>query len=232
MVYDMKHDSYLTYDDNRCQQGFLPASTFKIPNTLIAFETGIMKDTNAVFRWDGQKIFRDGWNQDLNFAQAFRTSCVHCYQEIALKVGKTNYDQWLTKLSYGKITVKADSVEWFWLTGNSRINQQEQIGFLKKLYLNQLPVSTRSMALTKAMMRISTGKNWVLSGKLGWASPNNKAGDRPLDYGWFVGWLEQNNNTYIFALNIESSKPVSESFIQGRKAVTEAILKNELGLMQ
>ncbi len=123
MVYDMKHDSYLTYDDNRCQQGFLPASTFKIPNTLIAFETGIMKDTNAVFRWDGQKIFRDGWNQDLNFAQAFRTSCVHCYQEIALKVGKTNYDQWLTKLSYGKITVKADSVEWFWLTGNSRINQ-------------------------------------------------------------------------------------------------------------
>ncbi len=83
-------------------------------------------------------------------------------------------------------------------------------------------------------MRISTGKNWVLSGKLGWASPNNKAGDRPLDYGWFVGWLEQNNNTYIFALNIESSKPVSESFIQGRKAVTvtEAILKNELGLMQ
>jgi len=41
----------------------LPASTFKIPNTLIALEEEIV-DENTVLKWDGKKRAWKPWNQD------------------------------------------------------------------------------------------------------------------------------------------------------------------------
>ncbi|WP_404872937.1 penicillin-binding transpeptidase domain-containing protein, partial [Klebsiella pneumoniae] len=38
----------------RANQAFLPASTFKIPNSLIALDLGVVKDEHQVFKWDGQ----------------------------------------------------------------------------------------------------------------------------------------------------------------------------------
>ena len=41
-------------DDRRSGQAILPASTFKIPNSIIALETGVVADPDRdVFKWDG-----------------------------------------------------------------------------------------------------------------------------------------------------------------------------------
>ncbi|WP_167856493.1 class D beta-lactamase [Hymenobacter metallicola] len=220
-------DQYTAYNLARCRQGFLPASTFKIPNTLIGLETGAVRDTAEVFRWNGKPRAFPQWNQDMSFARALRVSCVPCYQELARRIGAPRYQQWLPKLQFGRMVVTPATVDTFWLAGASRITQFEQLAFLRRLQQGKLPVSKRNQDLTKAMLVLSRGPGWVLRGKTGWTSQQG------YDNGWFVGWVEQGGKTYFFALNAEPAdgKPATATFVQGRRAVTEQILQQEFKLL-
>ncbi|MCB2379626.1 class D beta-lactamase [Hymenobacter sp. BT635] len=228
LVLEAGANTYTAYNLPRCRQGFLPASTFKIPNTLIGLETGAVKDTTEVFRWDGVSRKFAQWNQDMTLARALRVSCVPCYQQLARRIGATRYQQWLPRLQFGRMAVTAATVDTFWLAGTSRITQFEQIDFLQRLQRGQLPVSARSMALTKALLVLSRGPGWVLRGKSGWTMQSGH------DNGWFVGWVEQGSKTYFFALNAEPANggPATEKFVLGRRAVTEQILQREFGLLK
>ncbi|MBO9639308.1 MAG: class D beta-lactamase [Siphonobacter aquaeclarae] len=236
LLLDLKKNQYTAYDAARCRKGFLPASTFKIPNTLIAFETGIIRDTSYVFHWEGKKWPVEAWNRDMSLPQAIAVSCVPCFQQIARKVGAYRYQTLLGRMQYGHFQVPVDSVEWFWLQGGARISQFEQVDFLKRFYLNQLPVNTRSAQVTKALLLLGQGNGWKLRGKTGWASPTLTGaegwGDDPNDYGWFVGWIEQGGDVYVFATQVEAKRPVPDSFGAARRAITEAILRDEFGLMK
>ncbi len=227
LLYDLKANRYTAYDDARCRQGFIPASTFKIPNTIIGLDTGVLPDTNYVFKWDGKPKWLKAWETDLTLAQAMRVSCVHCYQEVARKVGAERYNTWLAKMNYGHMDVGVANVDSFWLEGRSRISQFEQIDFLKRLFLNQLPVSRRSMDLTKAIILLKATPEYTLRGKTGLS---NTAQNRVHYNGWLVGWLERGNNTYFYALNADYDGKDSSPFVPARRAITEAILR-EMGLM-
>lgn len=117
----------------RSEQRFLPASTFKIPNTLIALQEGIIKDENDIIRWNGEDKGLADWNKDQNLKSAFPVSCVWFYQELAKKVGMDNYLDYLDELNYGNKKTGAN-VDTFWLEGEIRISAKEQIDFLKKVY--------------------------------------------------------------------------------------------------
>ncbi len=227
LLYDLKADRYVAYDAARCRKGFLPASTFKIPNTIIGLDTGVLPDTNYVFKWDGKPKWLKAWETDLNLAQAMRVSCVPCYQEVARKVGVERYKTWLTKMNYEHMDVGVANVDSFWLEGRSHISQFEQIAFLKRLFLNQLPVSRRSMDLTKALILLKSTPDYTLRGKTGLS---NAAQNRAHYNGWIVGWLERGGNAYLFALNAEHIGTDNSRFIPARRAITEAILR-EMGLM-
>ena len=56
-LYDLVNNSYLKYNPERCDQQFIPASTFKIFNSLVGLETGAVKDEFEVFKWDSVKDF-------------------------------------------------------------------------------------------------------------------------------------------------------------------------------
>ena len=87
MLFDQQQNRYHTYNYERCQQGFLPASTFKIINTLIGLETGVISDSTYELKWDGKKRFVPAWNYDHTLVSAFRVSAVWYYQELARRVG-------------------------------------------------------------------------------------------------------------------------------------------------
>src|SRR3954471_23368795 len=59
---------------------YLPASTFKIVNSLIGIETGRITNENMVIKWDGVTRFYPlgdtavEWNKDLTMTQAFKAS--------------------------------------------------------------------------------------------------------------------------------------------------------------
>ena len=42
------------HNSSRSETRFVPASTFKIPNTLIALEEGAIKNEKEVIQWDGK----------------------------------------------------------------------------------------------------------------------------------------------------------------------------------
>ena len=197
LIYDFKKNAYYSNDFEWAAKGQLPASTFKIVNSIIALEIGILKNDSTLIEWDGSARRLAVWEQDLSLKEAFHYSCVPCYQEIARKIGLVQMRAFLDKLGYGLMKVDSSNLDLFWLAGESRINQYQQIEFLDALYQAELPISKRTTSIMKRMMIIEKTKDYTLSGKTGWSISNG------LNNGWFVGLLETNNKIYFVASNIE-----------------------------
>src|SRR5258708_36755126 len=80
----------------------LPASTFKIPNPLIALETAVVADPDKdVFKWDGVTRPVEGWNHDHTLRSAIAASAVPVYQEIARRIGAERMQKYVDLFEYG-----------------------------------------------------------------------------------------------------------------------------------
>ncbi|MBC7949909.1 MAG: class D beta-lactamase [Chitinophagaceae bacterium] len=177
---------------------YLPASTFKIVNSLIGLQTGKITNDSMVIKWDGIKRFSEDWNQDLTMFKAFRVSAVNYYQEVARRIGRDTMQFWLDSLKYGTRQIKG-SVDSFWLNNNLKITPDEQLGLVKRLYFGQLPFHRVYQEMVKRAMLFENNTNYRLGYKTGWGFTENQH-----SIGWVVGWVEENNHPYFFVLNIES----------------------------
>ena len=198
------------YNDKRAKMPLHPASTFKILNTLIALQEGVV-NADSIIVWDGKERSMQSWNQDQSLKSAFKNSCVWCYQVFARHIGLEKYNEYLKKLQYGN-TKTGTNVERFWLDGALRISAYEQIVFLKKLYKNDVPFHQEHIDLLKSIMIDEQGENYTLRAKTGWAKVKNEA-----EYGWYVGYVENSKGVYFFATNLLSPAL--------RKTLTLKILK-------
>lgn len=194
LIYDANKNKVYEYNSPRNSQAFLPASTFKILNTLIALETGVIKDDVSVLTWDGIQRDFDIWNQDTNLRQAFKNSTVWFYQVLARKIGSERMQHFINQTSYGNQQIgKPENIDNFWLEGDLRITPKQQIEFLQKVQSGKLPFSKRNLNLLKDIMIVEKTPDYTLRAKTGWVDKT----------GWFVGYLEQNNKIYYFATNID-----------------------------
>ncbi|WP_430425522.1 class D beta-lactamase [Maribacter litoralis] len=220
LIYDLHRNNFYSNDFSWTKQGKLPASTFKIANTIIGLETGVIKNDSTIFKWDGQEKWLDLWEQDLILRDAFQYSCVPCYQQVATKIGPQRMNEYVKKIEYGDLKIDSTNISNFWLEGESSINQIQQIDFLKRFYSGQLPISVRTQKIVKQIMVIDT-ENYTLSGKSGLSISNEQYN------GWFVGYIEVRDNVYFFATNLEPTNNNIDlsDFIQTRKEVTLAALK-------
>ncbi|WP_170170399.1 class D beta-lactamase [Hymenobacter perfusus] len=224
LLYDEPAGQYVAYNLKRCRQRFLPASTFKIPNTLIGLQTGALPDTAEICRWDGVTRSFPQWNQDMTYARALRVSCVPCYQQLARRIGVARYQQWLRRLRYPGMVVTPATLDTFWLGGKSQISQVEQVDFLRRLQAETLPVEKRHQRAVKQLLILRKTPEYTLYGKTGWRFRSA----RNPDNGWLVGWLERaDGRRAFFALNVEPQPgPINDDqFIASRRAVTEAVLR-------
>jgi beta-lactamase class D len=195
------------HDPARAGERFLPASTFKIPNTLIALDEGAIRDEKEVIRWDGVDRGRAAWNRDQTLATAFPASCVWFYQALARRVGDAAYRRHLARLGYGNAATGPD-VTTFWLDGDLRISAREQVAFHKRLYAGTLPYRAEHQALLREIMVVDRGPGYVLRAKTGWCVRV------PAQLGWYVGWLELSPvggrppaDVWFFALNLDITAP-------------------------
>ncbi len=205
------------YNEARAKTPLLPASTFKIPNTLIALQEGVV-DAQSIIVWDGVERSIKAWNQDQTLSSAFKSSCVWCYQEFARGIGLEKYDAYLQKLNYGNAKTGED-VERFWLDGALRISAYEQIAFLKKLYQDELPFAQTHLDTLKAIMVDEQTATYTLRAKTGWAVPKEAE-----HHGWYVGYVEGSKGVYFFATNLLT--PLSE-VLPLRKSLTLEALKRK-----
>jgi beta-lactamase class D len=220
VLYDLHKDKYTFYNKDWYDKAFTPASTFKIFNSMVALETGAVKDENEVLKWDGQVRQNPAWNKDTDMAAAYKNSTVWFYQEMARRAGENKMNEYITKANYGNKNT-GGGIDKFWLTGELRITPAQQIEFLKKLYRNDLPFSQRSIDIVKKIMIAEQTEKYTLRAKTGWGMVSET------DQGWYVGYLEQGGNIYFFATIVECSDPKNEQFAKSRIEITRSILKEE-----
>lgn len=183
----------------RVDRRFVPASTFKIPNTLIILSAGVIVDPERdLIPWDG--IERGGtWDQDQTLRTAFRRSAYWAYSRLAKQAGFEWMKSRVSAFGYGDENVGGpEDTGSFWLEGPLTISSREQVGFLSRLYQRLLPVPHEHMDQVVEYMEVGRGPDWVLRGKTGWGRTQGS-----VDIGWFVGWLETSRDTWLFAVNLD-----------------------------
>ncbi|RXQ95630.1 class D beta-lactamase [Ancylomarina salipaludis] len=226
LIYDLNKDVYYSNNFERAKMGHLPASTFKIANSIIALEAGVVKNDSTLLKWDGKKRWMKKWEQDLILRDAFHFSCVPCYQDIARSIGVKRMNAYLTKMKYGSMKVDTSNLDMFWLEGDSRITQFQQIDFLKSFYRSELPISERTEKIMKRMFLADDSDQYKLSEKTGLSNTNG------IYNGWYVGYIEFKSATYFFATNIEAPKDFDfNRFVACRKEITMKAIK-QMGLIK
>jgi len=207
----------------RIHERFAPASTSKIPHTLLAYETGAVTGPGERFNWDGQKRFLDSWNEDQDFATAFQRSTVWIYQIVVPRIGAEKLTAAFEAFDYGNAAIGGpELISRYWLEGPLAISAAEQVAFLSRLVRRTLPISAETYAAAIPVMELARGDSWTLYGKTGWKSVEGE-----MDIGWFVGWAEQAAGeapgTYVFALNMDMPGGMAES--PRRRAAVELALR-------
>jgi len=213
ILHDQKNDKDYFYNKSDYSIATTPASTFKICNSLIGLETGVISDENVVIPWDSVERQMPEWNKDNDLKTAFKNSTVWYYQELARRIGEKRMKIWLDKCNYGNKDTSG-GIDKFWLTGGLRISPRQQIDFLKRLYSENLPFSKRSMSIVKKMMVMTDSSAYTLCGKTGWGMDGNS------DIGWFVGYVETNGNVYFFCNRVYSKDPSNNDFARSRTEIT------------
>lgn len=237
VLYDVKNNRYLRHNEKRCAERFTPASTFKIPNALIALDAGVIKAAESLIAWDRQKYPEQNWTSE-PFVQwkrvhtlrsAMKSSVIWYFREIAKTVGEERMKSYVDKFEYGNRDISGGlsskrMFDAFWLNSSLQISADEQVEFLRKFYDGKLPVAKSSTETVKQILVLEDAPAYKLSGKTGGGrNPNGKT------LGWFVGYVETKDNTYFFALNIDGEDYVA--IRDKRIDLTKRIL-SDLGFMK
>jgi len=220
LILDEVENKFYSNDFDWARAGQLPASTFKIPNSIIALEAGVVESDSTVLIWDGEPRRMSSWEENMTLRQAFLRSCLPCYRKIAKQVGLERMKALVDKLDYGNLKFDSASLDSFWVEGESRITPFEQIDFLERLANSELPISERTEELIKKIMILDEGENYTLRAKTGWSIVNNQ------NNGWFVGYLTYQDRRYFFAANVEPGEGFDiDDFAKIRGKVTMKTLE-------
>ncbi|WP_313620155.1 class D beta-lactamase [Achromobacter sp.] len=228
VLLDGRTGEYLRHDEKRAAQRYLPASTYKIPNSLIALETGVAQDKNFELEWDKTRVPRQpwwpaAWAQNHTLESALQNSAVWYYQEIARRIGPERMQTYVDRFNYGNRDISG-GIDQFWLTGGLRVSANEQVEFLRRFYMNQFGLADRTVRITKEILVLEETANYRLSGKSGWAGLGEEGVPQT---GWLVGYLERQGDVYYFALNVDIRKSQDSA---ARMKLVRGILE-DLGLM-
>jgi len=202
-VVDVATGETLTFRPERAAERVAPCSTFKIWNTLLGLNLGlIISTTQPFYAWDGVERPIAMWNADLTLQQAFTASCVPAFQELARRIGPSRMGEWLAQIAYGDQDMSA-GVDRFWLPDSASksllISPVEQTALMRRLVLGQIPSSPRALATLDSLMSVRTTERGRLCGKTG---TGHGAG---LDQGLFVGHVRTGKCTLAFACQLRGA---------------------------
>jgi beta-lactamase class D len=239
IIRDNNHESVNYFNKERCLKRFTPASTFKIMGSLVGLETAVAPDEQYVIKWDSVQR-REVCNKDMDMREAFRESCYGYFKGIADRAGQATLQQYLDTVRYGNKELGKE-FDAAWINGTLQISADEQVGFVKRLYFNELPFSERSQRIVRSMMVWEDSTNYKLSYKTG----TGEVGDNYIY--WVVGYVERvemvqeheksmnkagfRDYPYFFAQNFEMPKSdTTTDYFKLRIAILKNVLK-EYGAM-
>jgi beta-lactamase class D len=196
VLYDASADRFSGHGRERAEMRYIPASTFKIANSLIGLSVGAVANVDEVLPYGGQPQRFKEWEQDMGLRTAIRVSNVPVYQELARRIGREPMRANVHQHNNGH-GEQGDVVDRFWLVGPLQISALEQAQFLARLAQGQLPLAEDVQAQVRDIAQLERGDGWILYGKTGWADTYEP------DVGWWVGWVRKGDKVYSFALNVD-----------------------------
>lgn len=204
-----------------------PCSTFKIWNTLIGIECGLISfESDPFYKWDKVKRVRPEWNQDLTLKEAFRVSCVPAYQNLAQKIGVDRMQSWLNKISYGDRDISS-GIDIFWLPRKGyksiKISPVEQALLIRSLVNGQLYFSDKAKEVLKNIMLAKETAAGMMYGKTGSGQDVDDIADNNI--GWYAGYVISKEHGYSFACLLEG-KDISGK--DARAAVENILIRSGL----
>ncbi len=201
VVHDDLERTDTGHNRERANTRFVPASTFKIANSLIGLAAGGVDGVDAILPYRGPaQPFSPAWARDMGLRDAIRLSNVPIYQELARRVGLERMREGVARLEYGNAEV-GDRVDAFWLEGPLQISATEQTRFLARLARGTLPFPADVQRQAREILLSREGPGWKLYAKTGWQNAPGAG------VGWWVGWLERGDRVYAFALNLDITAP-------------------------
>lgn len=187
-----------------------PCSTFKIALSLMGFDANILENATEP-EWPYKDEFDAKlalWQQPHTPLTWIQNSCVWYSQNLISLLGIKNFQKYISKFCYGNMDISGntdtnDGLSTPWICSSLKISPTEQVKFIQKLLLNNLPVSQYALNQTKNLLYISEiARGWKMYGKTGCGTDNYT-----IKY-WFVGWItnEEKNKSLIFASLIKTQQ--------------------------
>lgn len=206
VIYNRTTGKTINVNSGLSLRRFPPCSTFKIYNTLIGLELGLLNGADeSWYKWDGVHRDIEGWNKDLTLREAFKVSAVPAFQILARQIGKVRMKEYIRKIGYGSQDISS-GIDIFWLPRPGKtsimISAEEQVALLNRLLDGELPFSQKSIVVLKDIMQVDKTEKGTLYGKTGSGMGTDGKGN----LGWFVGFLESKGTTYVFACNISAGE--------------------------
>lgn len=196
VLYDLQTQQLTGYNPERARQRFLPASTFKIANSLIGLSSGAINSVDEVLPYGGEPQLFKSWEQDMSLRDAIVASNVPVYKELARRIGIEKMRQSVSDMTYGNGEV-GTAVDEFWLEGPLKISAIEQTQFLARLAKGVLPFPEDEQKAVREITRIEQQEDLAIYAKTGWENASEQR------VGWWVGWVQKGENVYAFALNMD-----------------------------
>lgn len=219
VLFDVSADHLVVHNPSRAEKRFIPASTFKIPNSLIGLATGTVNSVDDVLPYGGKPQHFKSWEQDMGLRDAIKISNVPVYQELARRIGLERMRENLAAIPYGN-TETGNEVDTFWLKGPLQISAVEQTEFLARLAQGTLPFPPDAQRSVREIVHLEHRDDKILYGKTGWTTTPDP------DIGWWVGWVTSKGFVYSFAINIDMT---NQGDVAKRMELGRACLK-ELGI--
>lgn len=196
VVYDVIEQRLIGFNRQRVMQQFVPASSYKIPHTLIALNSGAVSSVDELLSWDGNPAPFKAWEKDMSLREAIGVSNAAIYQQVSRRIGMTAMQHHIDKLGYGNALL-GETVDRFWLDGPLKISALEQVRFLAKLANSALDYPSEQQAIVREIIQQPSSAGTALFAKSGWQNAPDPG------IGWWVGWVETRGQIYAFALNLD-----------------------------
>lgn len=204
VLYDVTAQRLTGHDQQRANARFVPASSFKIANTLVGLSAKAVKDVDEILPYGGKPQPVKAWEKDMSLREAIAVSNIAIYQELARRIGLGRMREVISGMNYGNGET-GSAVDDFWLVGPLKISAIEQTLFLARLAQETLPFPKDLQKTVCEIVRLEQKDGHTLYGKTGWANFPDPG------VGWWVGWVRKGAHVYAFALNIDIQQATDAS---------------------
>lgn len=213
VIYDPQRQEIHVFQPSLAETRRSPCSTFKIVSAFAALEAGVLQPEDSTRAWSGEVFWNDEWNRDLDFSDAFHSSCVWYFRQLIDELGPERMQQAVDRLQYGN----CDLSDWsgarnqnnnnpaltgFWIESSLAISPREQTEVMARIFGGD--GSQASRQALEEVMAYNTDTPYQVYGKTGMGKANGVVVDA-----WFTGFARQDDASLYFCVWLGQSEGAS-----------------------